>query len=101
MKNLILYFLVGVIGSNGIPHYVKGITGNKHKTPFKNPTSAPGNILWGMFNFLISFLLFLYAKSTVNVDISAAGLSFLVGMLFTGFLLARHWQNDPKSRGEL
>lgn len=101
MLGIILYFITGIIGANGIPHYVKGITGKKHKTPFKNPTSAPGNILWGTFNFLVAFLIYLYAKLAVNTPLSIAGISLLGGMLLTGFLLARHWQNDPKSRGEL
>lgn len=99
MLGIILFFMVGVIGGNGVPHYVKGITGKPHKTPFKNPTSAPGNVFWGTFNFLIAFLIYNYAH-TLNISNISAGIALILGLLFTGYLLACHWQNDPIARGE-
>lgn len=99
MLGFILFFIVGIIGGNGVPHYVKGITGKPHKTPFKKPTSAPGNVLWGTFNFLIAFLIYNYAH-TLNISNLSAGIAFVMGLLFTGFFLARLWQNDSIARGE-
>lgn len=99
MVGFILFFMVGAIAANGIPHYVKGITGKPHKTPFKKPTSAPGNVLWGTFNFLLAFFIYNYASTLSMLNITE-GIAIIMGMLFTGFLLARHWQNDPTARGE-
>jgi len=96
---LLLFFLAGVVGANGIPHFVKGIVGSRHQTPFKNPSSAPVNTLWGSANFLIGFWLTVWGMS-FGVPFSLAGTLMIAGMLLTGFLLARHWQDDPVAKGE-
>lgn len=95
----LLFFLVGVVVGNGIPHFVKGIIGSRHQTPFRKPSSAPMNALWGSANFLTGFWLLVWAKS-FGIPFPLAGTLVIAGMLLTGCLLARHWQNDPLGRGE-
>jgi hypothetical protein len=97
---IILYLVSGVILGNGVPHYVKGITGRPHKTPFRYPSSAPANVLWGSVNFLLGFSLLVFGGS-FSVPFWGAGLSVICGLMITGYLLAHHWQNDPKARGEI
>lgn len=56
----------GLFLTNGIPHFVKGICGDRFPTPFAKPpgkglSSAPLNVAWGLFNFLLGALLALPA----------------------------------------
>jgi hypothetical protein len=77
---LILFF-AGAFTANGVPHFVKGITGEKFQTPFGRPSSAVVNVLWGSANFLAGFLLLhLALKRSYNFD-------WLVVVFFTGFIL--------------
>jgi hypothetical protein len=55
MWELYVYsFLAGLFGANGVPHFVKGITGQKHQTPFAKPSSAVVNVAWGWLNFALT-----------------------------------------------
>lgn len=56
----ILYFVAGLFAANGIPHYVKGITGDKHRTPFGNPSTAVVNVIWGSVNFAVAIIILHY-----------------------------------------
>jgi len=56
-------FFAGAFLANAVPHFVKGICGDKFPTPFAKPpgkglSSPTVNAIWGLFNFLIGFLLF-------------------------------------------
>jgi hypothetical protein len=93
------FFFAGAVAANGIPHFVKGIIGSRHKTPFKNPSSAPANALWGGANFFIGFWVGVRAM-TFRVPFPVAGTLVIAGMLLTGYLLVCHWHNDPVAKGE-
>ena len=59
----IAVFFAGLFLSNTIPHFVSGIMGNSFPTPFANPpgvglSSPVVNVLWGLFNFIIGYILF-------------------------------------------
>ena len=50
-------FFAGAFLLNAIPHFVKGVCGDKFPTPFSKPpgkglSSAPVNAVWGLFNLL-------------------------------------------------
>lgn len=49
-------FFAGLFLANGIPHFVKGITGQTHMTPFKRVSSPYLNLFWGFGNFVLGFL---------------------------------------------
>jgi hypothetical protein len=56
------YFLGGVFLGNFVPHFVNGVSGRKFPSPFgkppgKGPSSPLSNVLWGLFNLLIAYLL--------------------------------------------
>ena len=99
LLGIVLYIISGIVIGNGVPHYVKGITGLSHKTPFKNPSSAPANVLWGSFNFLLGFSALAFSKS-FGISFWVAGISVIFGLLITGYLLAQRWKNDLRARGE-
>ena len=55
-------FFAGAFLLNAIPHFVKGVCGDKFPTPFSKPpgkglSSAPVNVVWGLFNLLVGHVL--------------------------------------------
>jgi hypothetical protein len=57
----VLYFVSGALIANGIPHYMRGVVGEKFQTPFGRPSSAVVNVVWGTFNFVLGWALWHYA----------------------------------------
>jgi hypothetical protein len=56
-------FFSGAFLANFVPHFVKGVCGDKFPTPFAKPpgkglSSPVMNVVWGLFNLVIGFLLF-------------------------------------------
>ncbi len=56
-------FFAGAFLANFVPHFVKGVCGDKFPSPFAKPpgkglSSAPLNVVWGLFNLLIGVVLF-------------------------------------------
>jgi len=87
-------FLAGVIGANGVPHFIKGITGQKHQTPFGRPSSAMVNVAWGWVNFLVAALLIYWGD--VHHHILRAFACVAVGALLIALLLAYTWSKHPE-----
>src|ERR1700743_1677312 len=55
-------FFAGMFLANFVPHFVKGISGDKFPTPFAKPpgkglSPAYINVLWAAFNVVIGYLL--------------------------------------------
>ena len=60
--NYIAVFFAGAFLSNAIPHFVKGICGDKFPTPFSKPpgkglSSPMVNVLWAFLNIVIGIVL--------------------------------------------
>jgi hypothetical protein len=91
-------FLAGIFGANGIPHFVKGITGQKHQTPFGRPSSAIVNVLWGWVNFAIAGLLLFFGQ--IHPHILRAFTLTAVGGLLMALLLAYTWSKHPENNKE-
>ncbi len=56
------YFFGGVFLANFVPHLVAGVSGRPFPTPFATPPfrglSSPAvNILWGLFNLAVAYVL--------------------------------------------
>jgi hypothetical protein len=56
------YFFGGAFLSNSLPHLGNGISGHAFQSPFASPpgvglSSATVNVLWGLFNLAIAYLL--------------------------------------------
>lgn len=94
----IVHFIAAAFMTNGIPHFVAGVSGRPFRTPFVRMSStrlsSPEiNVIWGWLNFLIAFLLFanigpLYIGTLGDTIFLAAG------VLVTGVLLARIFAGD-------
>lgn len=58
----LLQFVGGLFLSNGIPHFVQGISGHRFQSPFATPpgvgeSSALVNVVWGYANLLVGAVL--------------------------------------------
>jgi|ERR1700728_1208207 hypothetical protein len=58
----ISYFFGGAFLANSVPHFTNGVSGRSFPSPFAHPPgqgmSPPWvNVLWGLFNLLIGYLL--------------------------------------------
>ncbi len=87
-------FLAGVLGGNGVPHFVLGISGKQHQTPFGRPSSAIVNVIWGWVNFVVAGLLLFYGHIHTHL-LRAFGCAG-IGALLIGLLLAYTWSKHPE-----
>jgi len=60
-------FFSGVFLANVVPHFVHGISGDHFPTPFAHPpgrglSSPTVNVVWGLLNLLVGYLLFRTGK---------------------------------------
>src|ERR1700753_4178082 len=78
-------FFTGAFLANFVPHFVKGICGDKFPTPFAKPpgkglSSPLVNVLWALFNLVIAYVLYRGAKVSSSDCLS-------IGIFFVGFAL--------------
>ena len=100
----LLDLVAGAFAANAIPHLVKGITGERHMTPFARRSSPAVNVAWGFANVLVALLVLqLASRREVFALPGAAELvgprlfAFLAGALLTALALALFWSN-PNAR---
>ena len=60
--HFVAYFFGGAFLANTIPHLVAGISGSPFQSPFASPpgqglSSSLVNVLWGMFNLVVAYVL--------------------------------------------
>lgn len=77
---IIQAFFSGFFLANGIPHFVKGITGETHMTPFKRVSNSYLNIFWGFVNFVLSFVILGFNSKTRFLNLPT-GVNFWVFLL--------------------
>jgi hypothetical protein len=56
------YFFGGLFLANTVPHLVNGVSGSPFQSPFATPpgeglSSATTNVLWGLFNLTVAYVL--------------------------------------------
>jgi uncharacterized membrane protein len=87
-------FFAGMFIANIVPHFIHGISGEAFPAPFANPpgkglSSPTVNVLWGLFNLIVGYLLFRAGKiSNSNkwtVLLFFAGILVMSVMLSYGF----------------
>jgi hypothetical protein len=93
-----LFFLFGLFAANGVPHFVKGMIGEKHMTPFGKPSSAFINVVWGLVNFYIAFWLGYWAMG-YEFEVLPASITIAGGVIVIGSLCTMLWSNDDQARG--
>jgi len=91
----VAYFFGGVFLVNAVPHFVSGTMGQAFQSPFAKPSgeglsSSTVNVLWGMFNLVIGYLLIVRVgefdlRNTLHV--AAVG----IGALLISLFAARHF----------
>ncbi len=93
--HLVSYFFGGAVLTNAVPHFVSGSMGRAFQSPFAKPpgqglSSATVNVLWGVFNLVVGYLL-IFRVGLFDIrntpDVLAAGGGALLMALFA----ARHF----------
>jgi hypothetical protein len=87
------YFFGGAFLANTLPHLVNGVSGNAFQSPFASPpgvglSSATVNVLWGVFNLVVAYLLVCRVGS-FDLRKTQHVLLFGAGILIMSLLLAR------------
>jgi hypothetical protein len=94
LVTFVLSLLAGLILANGVPHFVKGITGEMHATPFGRPSSAATNVFWGWLNFVVGFILLNISRWQWYPKTAFLGLA--LGSLIIGLMMAAVWSKHPE-----
>ena len=92
-------FFAGIFLANAIPHFVQGVSGNKFPSPFSKPpgrglSSPTVNVLWGLFNFLIGYLLLRLGKISSNNILSLV--IFFIGVAAISIMLGVNFQKKER-----
>jgi hypothetical protein len=90
-----LEFLSAMFVTNGIPHFVQGLSGNAFQSPFAQPpgvgeSSAVVNVLWGFANLTIGAVL-LWFFSPQGRFTWAGWIVFGIGSLLMSVMTASHF----------
>lgn len=92
--HFVFCFFSGVFLANAVPHFVKGICGDPFPTPFAKPpgkglSSPTVNVLWGLFNLAIGWILLHHgylhhsgAPAAVTFFAGIAGISIPMSIRF-------------------
>ncbi len=91
MTEFIIAFVFGFFATNSLPHIIPGVHGKPFYSPFASPpakgkSSAVVNVLWGFFNIVVAYILFVATE--INLRDVAQGVGFLLGILITSLILA-------------
>jgi hypothetical protein len=93
----IAYFFGGAFLANSVPHFTNGVSGRAFPSPFASPpgqglSPAWVNVLWGLFNLLVGYLL-VCRVGTFNLrktrDVAIAGIGALLMALMLAHAFAR------------
>ncbi len=76
-----MYFIVGFLLGNGVPHFAFGASGKVFRSPFGHRSPPKTNVLWGLSNF--------FAATIIMLALAALGLydSYSLLALLAGFWL--------------
>ena len=101
--HLLSYFFGGAFLMNTIPHLISGAMGRKFPSPFAKPpgkgqSSALVNMLWGLGNLVIAYLLLCQVGSFDLRDLAQAA-ALALGMLLLGLVHALHFGSLNEGRG--
>ena len=89
---LIPSFFAGMFFANGLPHFIKGITGQTHMTPFKRVSDSYTNVIWAFVNFVIALLIL--GIDIWGLVIGALAMSLMCAWLFSNPNAKLPWHKD-------
>jgi hypothetical protein len=99
MLHIYLYsFVAGLFGVNGVPHFIKGILGERHQTPFSRSSSAVVNVIWGWVNFVIGISLIYMGH--VHPHLLRAFGAVALGAILMALLLAYNGSHPKQLKKE-
>jgi hypothetical protein len=92
-------FGAGLFLTNFVPHFVKGICGDKFPTPFAKPpgkglSSPQVNVAWSLFNLLVGYILFRTAHISTNDDLSV--IVFFIAVVAFSLLMGGQFAHKDK-----
>ncbi len=87
------YFFGGVFFANAIPHLGNGISGHAFQSPFASPpgeglSSSTVNVLWGLFNLAMGYLL-VCRVGRFELRTTKHAVTLGLGILVISLMLAR------------
>jgi hypothetical protein len=97
--NYLAAFFAGAVLANAVPHFIKGISGDKFPTPFAKPpgkglSSPVINTLWGLLNLVIGY--FLFSGGKVGAGQCLTLLVFFAGICVMSLMLSTNFQKKDK-----
>jgi hypothetical protein len=91
----VAYLFGGAFIANFVPHFVNGVSGNAFQSPFASPpgqglSSSTVNVLWGLLNLLIGYLLIARVgkfepRRTLHILVFGVGFVLMSVMLSRAF----------------
>lgn len=89
------YFFGGAFLANSLPHLINGISGRKFQSPFAKPpgqglSSSTVNVVWGMFNLAVAWVL-IFRVGSFNIQSFNQVLPVGAGMLIMSVMMARQF----------
>ena len=89
----VAWFFGGAFLVNSVPHFTNGVSGRPFPTPFASPPGrglSPSwvNVLWGLFNLLIGYLL-VYRVGNFSLRSTPDVVVLGTGALLMSVMLAR------------
>lgn len=92
-------FWAGAFLANFVPHFVKGVCGDRFPTPFSKPpgkglSSPVINVLWGLLSLVIAYLLFKVGRVSFRDTLSFV--IFFIGFSFKSITGAMNFAKKHK-----
>lgn len=92
-------FWAGAFLANFIPHFTKGIAGDKFPTPFSKPPgkglSSPAiNVIWALVNLVAGYVLYRAGKVSSTDNLSM--IIFFAGFALLSTRMAKHFAGKDK-----
>ena len=97
--NYLAAFFAGAFLVNFVPHFVKGVCGDKFPTPFAKPpgkglSSPMTNVLWALLNLIVGYLLF--GAGHISRAYPLTVILFFAGFAALGIMMANNFQKKDK-----
>lgn len=92
---LVSYFCGGMFTANAVPHFVAGTMGRPFQSPFAKPpgkglSSSIVNVVWGLFNAAVGYVLLAHVGD-FKVRATSHILALGMGVLLISLSHARHF----------
>jgi hypothetical protein len=89
----VAYFFGGAFLANALPHFANGVSGHPFQSPFASPpgeglSSSTVNVLWGLFNLAVGYVLVCRVGS-FNLRQTRHAVVLGLGVLVMAIMLAR------------